>query len=114
MFPNVGLLDINGCVDADDDAATPPDGAPTPAPDVVAASEDALWERMVKFDKKFNPKDGLLVGCWCCDRAGGSSGEDGRLEPGEFKGGVEVVDFVLAGGSTESLGIAFEEPSGMV
>lgn len=66
-----------------------------------------------KLLKKFNPNDGLLVGCCCCDRVGGSSGDDGRLEPGEFKGGVELADFVLAGGCTESLDIVFDEPSGI-
>lgn len=95
----MGLFDINGCDDDDDDAP--------------GASDEALCERIPKLLKKFNPNDGLLVGCCCCDRVGGSSGDDGRLEPGEFKGGVELADFVLAGGCTESLDIVFDEPSGI-
>lgn len=98
MFPNVGLFDIKGC-DNDDDGA-------------AGTSVDELCERIPKLLKKFNPNDGLLVGC-CWVRVGGSSGDDGRLEPGEFKGGVEFVDLVLVGGCTESLDIVFDEPSGM-
>ena len=66
-----GLFDINGC---------------------DAVSDEC--ERMVKLFKKFKPNDGLLDDCCCCScgGGGGSNGEEGRLDPDEFIGGVELLD----------------------
>ena len=94
-FPNVGLFDINGC---------------------DAVSDEC--ERMVKLFKKFKPNDGLLDDCCCCScgGGGGSNGEEGRLDPDEFIGGVELLDLddnVLRFDGAASLPIIFDELSGI-
>ena len=76
---------------------------------------------MVKLFKKFKPKDGLLdvccdCCCCCCCCEGGSNGDDGRLDPDEFIGGVELLDLddnVLRLDGAASLPIMLDELSGI-
>ena len=68
--------------------------------------------------KKFKPNDGLLDDCCCCGcgGGGGSNGEEGRLDPDEFIGGVELLDLddnVLRFDGAASLPIIFDELSGI-